>query len=118
LTINYFVHQEQKESGGTRTRVFEQKFTLPSGVRAEKVTSSYKDGNLIITAPRANSISSSSPPPPLTHHRGAGERSASDVEARMDRVLSPATWEDNFTRRESGTIGTGVTTLGGGPVRY
>ncbi len=43
-----------KESGGTRTRVFEQKFTLPSGVNAEKVTSSFgKDGVLTITAPRS-----------------------------------------------------------------
>ena len=45
--------QEIKEQGGTRTKLFEQKFTLPSGVKAEKVTSNYgKDGVLSITAPR------------------------------------------------------------------
>eukprot|EP00094_Tigriopus_californicus_P005637 TCALIF_05434-PA protein Name:"Similar to HSPB1 Heat shock protein beta-1 (Bos taurus)" AED:0.19 eAED:0.19 QI:68/0/0/1/0/0/2/0/585 len=52
--------QEVKESGGTRTRVFEQKFSLPSGVKAEKVASSIsRDGVLTITAPRGNTHSSS-----------------------------------------------------------
>ncbi len=36
------------------------------------------------------------------------------MERRMDRVLSPSSWEDNFQRRESGSIGTGITSLGGG----
>ena len=31
-----YVSQVQ-EAGGTRTRVFEQKFSLPNGVKAEKV---------------------------------------------------------------------------------
>ena len=32
--------QEIQEAGGSRTRIFEQKFSLPSGVKAEKVKSS------------------------------------------------------------------------------
>ena len=47
--------QEIKESGGTRTRVFEQKFSLPTGVKADRVASTFgKDGVLTITAPRGN----------------------------------------------------------------
>lgn len=84
--------QEIKESGGTRTRVFEQKFTLPSGVKAEKVTSSYaKDGTLNITAPRGGSTSAggSSSFAPVTY-----KKSGSDLESRMDRVMSPSSWDD------------------------
>ena len=52
-TIVITAKQEIKEVGGTRTRVFEQKFTLPSGVKAEKVSSSIdREGVLTITAPR------------------------------------------------------------------
>ena len=32
--------QEIHEAGGTRTRIFEQKFSLPSGVRGDLVKSS------------------------------------------------------------------------------
>jgi HSP20 family molecular chaperone IbpA len=71
--------QEVKEAGGTRTRVFEQKFTLPSGVKAEKVTSSIgKDGVLSITAPRGNATA------PI-----------SNLESRMDRVMAPSTWDSS-----------------------
>ena len=38
-TIVITAKQEVQEAGGTRTRVFEQKFTLPNGVKAEKVSS-------------------------------------------------------------------------------
>jgi HSP20 family molecular chaperone IbpA len=83
--------QEQKEAGGTRTRVFEQKFTLPSGVKAEKVSSYFgKDGVLTITAPRANAITP-----------------YSAIEQRMDRVLSPSNWEDNFQTPSRPLIGLG-----------
>lgn len=79
--------QEVKEAGGTRTRVFEQKFTLPSGVKADRVTSSFsRDGVLNITAPRT----SSNPSVPL---------SSSQIESRMDKVLSPSNWDDNFQTR-------------------
>ena len=33
-------HDQVQEAGGTRTRVFEQKFSLPNGVKAEKVIKS------------------------------------------------------------------------------
>ena len=47
--------QEIQEAGGSRTRVFEQKFSLPSGVKAELVkTSLTREGVLVITAPRGN----------------------------------------------------------------
>merc|ERR1711892_65464 len=47
--------QEIQEEGGTRTRVFEQKFSLPSGVKAELVKSSLtREGMLMITAPKGN----------------------------------------------------------------
>ena len=53
-TIIITAKQEIKEVGGIRTRVFEQKFTLPSGVKAEKVASSMdREGMLTITAPRS-----------------------------------------------------------------
>merc|ERR1719239_39016 len=45
--------QAIKEGGETRTRIFEQKFSMPSGVQGEKVSSTLsKDGVLTITAPR------------------------------------------------------------------
>jgi HSP20 family molecular chaperone IbpA len=72
--------QEVKETGGTRTRVFEQKFTLPSGVKAEKVTSTFgKDGVLSITAPRGNAAQQQAP--------------ITNLEQRMDRVMAPSSWD-------------------------
>ena len=42
-------------SGHSRQRVFEQKFSLPSGVKPEQVQSSLtRDGKLVITAPRTD----------------------------------------------------------------
>ena len=88
-TIIITAKQESKESGGTRTRVFEQKFTLPSGVKADKVTSTFsREGYLTITAPRglnANTVPQSS------------------IEQRMDRVLSPSNWDNNFSSSSSST---------------
>ena len=66
--------QEIHEAGGTRTRIFEQKFSLPSGVRGDLVKSSLtRDGVLVITAPRGNTEA---------------------VENKMDRVLDPSSWEN------------------------
>ena len=94
-TIIITAKQESKEAGGTRTRVFEQKFTLPSGVKAEKVTSTFsRDGYLTITAPRGQgsiagptSTSTSTP--------------TSNIEQRMDKVLSPSNWDNNFSSSSS-----------------
>lgn len=82
-TIIITAKQEVKETGGTRTRVFEQKFTLPAGVKADRVASTFsKDGVLTITAPRA--------------HSTVPSVSQQSLEQRMDRTLSPRNWEDNF----------------------
>ena len=81
-TIIITAKQEVKEIGGTRTRVFEQKFTLPSGVKGEKVTSSIdRDGVLNITAPRGN-------PSASTINQ--------TIEQKMDRVMSPSSWASDF----------------------
>ena len=78
--------QELAEAGGVRTRVFEQKFSMPSGVKAELVRSSLtKEGTLVITAPRGNT---------------AAQRSYTEtLENKMDKVLEPKTWGD--TKDES-----------------
>jgi len=81
-TIIITAKQEIKEVGGTRTRVFEQKFTLPSGVKGEKVTSSIdRDGVLNIVAPRGTPAASSI---------------NQTIEQKMDRVLSPSSWASDF----------------------
>merc|ERR1712106_226930 len=79
-TIIITAKQELQESGGTRTRVFEQKFSLPSGVKAELVRSSLtKEGVLVITAPRGNVA--------------AQQSYTETVENKMDKVLDPNSWE-------------------------
>jgi len=71
--------QEVQEKGGTRTRVFEQKFSLPSGVNPEKVKSSLsRDGVLTITAPRGNVAAQNS--------------TTTTLENKMDKVMSPSSW--------------------------
>merc|ERR1712038_810046 len=72
--------QEIPEAGGVRTRVFEQKFSMPTGVKAELVRSSLnKEGTLVITAPRGNT---------------AAQRSYTEtLENKMDRVMEPAAWD-------------------------
>ena len=73
--------QELAEAGGVRTRVFEQKFSMPTGVKAELVRSSLnKEGTLVITAPRGNT---------------AAQRSYTEtLENKMDKVLEPKNWGD------------------------
>lgn len=91
-TIIITAKQEVKESGGTRTRVFEQKFTLPNGVHADRVTSTINaDGVLTINAPKGKAPASS-----MNH-----------IEQIMDRNLSPRNWSDHsnfadFDAEESG----------------
>lgn len=92
--------QEVKESGGTRTRVFEQKFSLPSGVKAEKVASSInREGVLTITAPRGNTHSSTMV-------------NQSSIESRMDKALSPSNWDEDFKRRDYSNNNTSTTLSG------
>merc|ERR1712168_1520769 len=72
--------QEIQEAGGVRTRVFEQKFSLPSGVKAELVRSSLtREGVLVIIAPRGNT---------------AAQRTYTETpENKMGRVMEPSTWD-------------------------
>jgi len=87
-TIVITAKQEVQESGGTRTRVFEQKFSLPNGVKAEKVASSLsRDGVLTITAPRGNPV--------------AAQSFTQTLENKMDKVMAPSAWEDQDRRKES-----------------
>merc|ERR1712209_253371 len=80
-TIVITAKQEVQEAGGTRTRVFEQKFSLPNGVKAEKVKSSLsREGVLTITAPRGNPV--------------AAQSYTQTLENKMDKVLSPPTWDE------------------------
>merc|ERR1712142_180926 len=69
--------QAVQEAGGTRTRVFEQKFSMPSGVQADKVSSSLtKDGVLVIDAPRGNS--------------SANQSYTKSIENSMNKVMTPS----------------------------
>jgi len=87
-TIIITAKQEVQEAGGTRTRVFEQKFSLPNGVKAEKVKSSLsREGVLTVTAPRGN--------PAAAHSY------TNTLENKADKVLSPSTWEDGDRRKDS-----------------
>ena len=71
-----------------RTRVFEQKFSMPSGVKPELVKSSLtREGVLVITAPRGNPSSSSS------------YTSTESVENKMNKVMDPGNWADNSATR-------------------
>merc|ERR1712168_1522383 len=80
--------QEIQEPGGTRTRVFEQKFSLPSGVKAELVKSSLtREGVLMIMAPKGNVA--------------AKQSYTESVENKMDKVLDPNSWEEDDRRRAS-----------------
>merc|ERR1712106_1256278 len=81
--------QEIQEAGGTRTRVFEQKFSLPSGVKAELVKSSLtREGVLMITAPKGNVADK--------------ESYTETMENKMDKVLDPNSWEDE--RRKASAL--------------
>ncbi len=56
-------HETKTEGGGSFvSKQFEQRFTLPSGVQPESITSSLaKDGTLTVTAPRQKAVTSSQP---------------------------------------------------------
>ena len=68
--------QDTKEGAGTtKSRVFEQKFSLPPGVRTDTVRSNLsREGFLVITASKEPD-------------------SLASLENKMERVLSPGTWE-------------------------
>merc|ERR1712222_22460 len=83
--------QETKEAGGgTRTRVFEQKFSLPPGVDPASVKSNLtRDNVLVVTAAK----------------EGFQDRSVKEsyadtkaLNSKMDRVMAPSSWD---TKRES-----------------
>merc|ERR1712213_156570 len=87
-TIVITAKQEIQEAGGVRTRVFEQKFSMPTGVKAELVKSSLsREGVLTITAPRGNPV--------------AAQSYTQTLENKMDKVLSPPTWDEQDRRKES-----------------
>jgi len=87
-TIIITAKQEVQEAGGTRTRVFEQKFSLPNGVKAEKVKSSLsREGVLTITAPRGNPV--------------AAQSYTKTLENKADKVLSPSSWDEGDKNRDS-----------------
>ena len=70
-----------KESGATRKRVYEQKYTLPNGVQADRVTSTINsEGVLTINAPKGKAAASSM---------------NQTIEQKMDRILSPSAWTDH-----------------------
>jgi len=79
--------EEIQETGGTRTRVLEQKFSLPAEVKAELVKSSLtREGMLVITAPRGNA--------------STRQVTSETLENKMDKVLDPNSWE-NERKRET-----------------
>jgi len=67
--------QEVKEAGGSRCRVFEQKFSLPPGVRTDTVRSNLnRDGYLVVTASKE-------------------EENLTSLENKMERVMAPSSWD-------------------------
>lgn len=83
-TIIITATQQVKENAGTRTRVFEQKFTLPSGVLSDRVTSTITaDGVLTINAPKGKA------------QAPASSMNQQTIEQKMDRILSPASWSSS-----------------------
>jgi HSP20 family molecular chaperone IbpA len=90
-TIVITAKQEVQEAGGTRTRVFEQKFSLPNGVKAERVKSSLsREGVLTITAPRGNPV--------------AAQSYTQTLENKMDKVLSPTGWDEGSEKRKESNV--------------
>jgi len=79
--------KEIQEGGRTGTRVFEQKFGLPSGVKPELVKSSLtSEGMLVITAPRGN----------ISAQRAFTET----IEKKMDQALQPSSWDKEMDSKE------------------
>jgi len=89
-TIVIIAKQEVKESGATRKRVYEQKYTLPSGVQADRVTSTINsDGVLTINAPKGKAVASSM---------------NQTIEQKMDRILSPSNWPEHTNLNTNRTL--------------
>merc|ERR1711962_1169896 len=89
-TIVIIAKQEVKESGATRKRVYEQKYTLPSGVQADRVTSTINsDGVLTINAPKGKAVASSM---------------NQKIEQKMGRILSPSNWPEHTNLNTNRTL--------------
>ena len=88
------VTASQDVGGGGRSRVLEQKFSLPSGVRPGDVQSSLtRDGTLVITAVREQQQPAK---------RNGDNRDASNyslLEDKLDQVLNPVHWKDEKSCR-------------------
>lgn len=79
---------ETREASGTKTRVFEQKFSLPPGVTSDSVKSSLtREGVLVVTAVTKDASKEL-----------FKKDSSSSLHEKMDRVLTPSSWDN---RRES-----------------
>ena len=76
--------QDVAGAGQSRSRVFEQKFSLPSGVRPEDIQSSLtREGTLVITANRVDKQPSNN------------KSSVEDVQNEFDKTMNPQSWEQN-----------------------
>merc|ERR1711971_1255240 len=90
LDCQHFKPEELNESGATRKRVHEQKYTLPSGVQADRVTSTINsDGVLTINAPKGKAVASSM---------------NQTIEQKMDRILSPSSWPEHTNLNTNRTL--------------
>ena len=88
----FHITSQVKESGATRKRVYEQKYTLPNGVQADRVTSTINsEGVLTINAPKGKTAASSM-------NQTIEQKIPSmnqTIEQKMDRILSPSSWTDH-----------------------
>ena len=89
-----------QEVGGnrqSRSRVFEQKFTLPPGVRPEDVQSSLtKDGTLVITAAVAsdNTDKNRETGNNIKEEGYKEQQPTQSLEEKFDQALSPRKWSE------------------------
>ena len=92
LSLKFHITCQVKESGATRKRVYEQKYTLPNGVQADRVTSTINsEGVLTINAPKGKTAASSM-------NQTIEQKIPSmnqTIEQKMDRILSPSSWTDH-----------------------
>ena len=92
LLLIFHITFQVKESGATRKRVYEQKYTLPNGVQADRVTSTINsEGVLTINAPKGKTAASSM-------NQTIEQKIPSmnqTIEQKMDRILSPSSWTDH-----------------------
>jgi len=80
---------EIRENNEIRTKVFEQKFSLPPGINPESVRSNLtREGTLVVTATKEIQDNS----------RYVKDDSTKSLSSQMDNVMSPSSWD---TRRES-----------------